>query len=221
MAEIRDKCNATVDNEFGPAVACNEFDFTLAFEQTILLIGTSGIFILASLRLTTLYKESIKVNGLYYLRGMQDGMRTHGALMLLTCLRSLSIAILAVKAINLVLWVRSPVTRYSVAAASVTFAGTLGLIVLVFLEHSRSKRPSSIISIHLLAQIVAESCILRTLELRSYTPALVRTTWASVLLQLAMLALESTSKEVLLEKPWRIWRRGNGGHIRPKSSCGG
>jgi ATP-binding cassette, subfamily C (CFTR/MRP), member 1 len=111
----------------------------------------------------------------------------------------LSIAILAVKAINLVLWVRSPVTGYSVAAASVTFAGTLGLVVLVFLEHSRSKRPSSVISIHLLAQIVAESCILRTLELRSYTPALIRTTWASLLLQLAMLALESTSKRSCLK----------------------
>ena len=70
MAEIRYKCNTAVDNEFGPAVACNEFDFTLAFEQTIFLIGTSGIFIIASLfRLTTLYKESIKVNGLLYLYG--------------------------------------------------------------------------------------------------------------------------------------------------------
>jgi ATP-binding cassette subfamily C (CFTR/MRP) protein 1 len=113
----------------------------------------------------------------------------------------LSIAILAIKVINLVLWVRSPVTSYSVAAASVTFAGTIGLVVLVFLEHSRSKRPSSIISVHLLAQIVAESCILRTLELRSYAPALVKTTWASIFLQLAMLALESTSKRSYLKNP--------------------
>jgi ATP-binding cassette, subfamily C (CFTR/MRP), member 1 len=65
MAQARYKCNTTADNEFGPAVMCNDFDFTLAFEQTVLLIGTSSLFILASLfRLRTLVKASVKVNGL-------------------------------------------------------------------------------------------------------------------------------------------------------------
>jgi hypothetical protein len=63
-------CNATVDDEFGPAVACGDFDFTLAFEQTIFLIGTSSLFLLAgSIRLRKLLKEPTKVKGLRYLYG--------------------------------------------------------------------------------------------------------------------------------------------------------
>ena len=82
-----------------------------------------------------------------------------------------------------------------------TLAGTIGLTALVLLEHKRSRRPSSTISVHLLAQIVAESCILRTLQLRKYAPAITRVTWASIFLQLVLLLLESTSKRSHLKQP--------------------
>jgi hypothetical protein len=73
MAEIRYKCNTAADNDFGPAVACNVFDFTLAFEQTILGIEIWSLFLFASLfRLPTLCKEATKVNGPWYLYGCKN-----------------------------------------------------------------------------------------------------------------------------------------------------
>jgi ATP-binding cassette subfamily C (CFTR/MRP) protein 1 len=100
-----------------------------------------------------------------------------------------------------VLWVYTPIVRYSVAAASVALAGAIILTVLVLLEHNRSKRPSSIISVYLIAQIVADSYVLRTLKLRHYAPVLVGTSWANIFTQLALLALESTSKSFNLKSP--------------------
>jgi ATP-binding cassette, subfamily C (CFTR/MRP), member 1 len=103
--------------------------------------------------------------------------------------------------LNLVLWVRDPVVRYSVPSASVALVGAILLTALVVLEHNRSKRPSSIISVYLLAQIIADACVLRTLELRHYAPNLVKTSWASIFIQLALLALESSSKRSHLKTP--------------------
>lgn len=63
-------CNATFDNDFGPASACGDFDFSLAFEQIVFIIGTSSLFLLAALlRLRKLLRESIKIDGLQYLYG--------------------------------------------------------------------------------------------------------------------------------------------------------
>jgi hypothetical protein len=54
-------CNGTVDNQFGPAVACMDFDFTLAFEQSIFIIGISSLFLISfPFRLRQLYGASIK-----------------------------------------------------------------------------------------------------------------------------------------------------------------
>jgi hypothetical protein len=55
------KCSISADNEFGPFVRCSSFDFTLKFEQLILEIGISTIFLLlVPLRLRELYGASIK-----------------------------------------------------------------------------------------------------------------------------------------------------------------
>lgn len=62
------QCNKSMDNEFGPAIHCRDFDFTLSFEQTILVTGPSSVFILlVAWRLTTLYGVSQKVKPLRYL----------------------------------------------------------------------------------------------------------------------------------------------------------
>jgi hypothetical protein len=110
-------------------------------------------------------------------------------------------AILIIKILNLVLWTHAPVVQYSIAAASVALAGAIILNVLVLLEHNRSKRLSSIISVHLLAQTVADSWIFRTLKVPDYAPVVVRISWASIFTQLALLALESTSRRAQLRNP--------------------
>jgi hypothetical protein len=43
------KCSLTDDRKFGPLVECEEFDFTLQFEQSILVIGVSALFLISML----------------------------------------------------------------------------------------------------------------------------------------------------------------------------
>lgn len=57
------------DQEFGPRVQvrCREFDFTVTFEQSILSILPSALFIvLASIRIYVLIQKSPKVHGRYW-----------------------------------------------------------------------------------------------------------------------------------------------------------
>lgn len=56
------ECSIVADRFFGPAVTCPlTFDFTLVFEQSILSIGPSTIFLLlVLLRVWRLYRESVK-----------------------------------------------------------------------------------------------------------------------------------------------------------------
>jgi hypothetical protein len=51
------------DDQFGPIIACaHTFDFTLVFEQSILSIGPSAIFIsLSLLRFSQLRKTNVKI----------------------------------------------------------------------------------------------------------------------------------------------------------------
>jgi ATP-binding cassette, subfamily C (CFTR/MRP), member 1 len=53
---------ADADNSFGPAGLVCRFDFTLLFEESILFIGPSSLFLLlATLRIWQLRKERVKV----------------------------------------------------------------------------------------------------------------------------------------------------------------
>jgi hypothetical protein len=54
-------CNVNKDATFGPGVQCSQFDFTLTFEQSILVIGISSLYlILFIIRLGQLYRTSVK-----------------------------------------------------------------------------------------------------------------------------------------------------------------
>ncbi|KAF2668989.1 P-loop containing nucleoside triphosphate hydrolase protein [Microthyrium microscopicum] len=186
MAEYKTKCNVTADNKFGPAVACMDFDFTLTFEHTILVIGTSSLFILASMfRLQRLFKESRKVDGSWNIYGLKIAT---------------AFLILAIKTTSLILWTKLPVTKYSIAAASVALVGAIGTVALVTLEHIRSKRPSSAVLVYLFTQIMVESCVLRTLKLRNFGLAITTVSWVSIFAQLLLLALESVTKRSHLKE---------------------
>jgi hypothetical protein len=55
------QCNTTADNQFGPVVPCVDFDFSLAFEQSVFIIGTSSLLLLLfPFRFIQLYAASIK-----------------------------------------------------------------------------------------------------------------------------------------------------------------
>jgi hypothetical protein len=54
-------CDTGKDASFGPTVQCSQFDFTLTFEQAILVIGISSLYlILFIIRLGLLYRKSVK-----------------------------------------------------------------------------------------------------------------------------------------------------------------
>jgi hypothetical protein len=61
--KIHIPCTTAQDALFGPGVACSQFDFTLFFEQSVLGIGISSLFlILALLRVWQLRGKSVKAN---------------------------------------------------------------------------------------------------------------------------------------------------------------
>jgi ATP-binding cassette subfamily C (CFTR/MRP) protein 1 len=91
----------------------------------------------------------------------------------------------------LILWHQNSITAYSVAGSSVTLVSSIVIAVLLLVGHTRSVRPSSIISIYLLSRITADAVQLRTLQLRNYAPAISRTLSAEIVIQLLFLLLES------------------------------
>ena len=46
MSTIQQSCTPELDRRFGPAISCQDFDFTLAFEQTIFGIGVSCLVLI-------------------------------------------------------------------------------------------------------------------------------------------------------------------------------
>ena len=46
MSSKQRPCSPVLDRDFGPVVACQDFDFTLAFELSIFDIGVSSLFII-------------------------------------------------------------------------------------------------------------------------------------------------------------------------------
>lgn len=104
-----------------------------------------------------------------------------------------------IQAIVLVAWAKASLWVYGNAAASLTLAGAVGILFLTIAEHERSVRPSSLISVYLLARIAADAVILRTLGLRGYIHTAIGPMSASVGVQIVLLILESCSKRTLLK----------------------
>jgi hypothetical protein len=59
---MAEPCNVGLDQRFGPVVQCSQFDFTLAFEQSIFGIGISAMFLLLfPFRAKQLFHAPIKI----------------------------------------------------------------------------------------------------------------------------------------------------------------
>jgi ATP-binding cassette subfamily C (CFTR/MRP) protein 1 len=186
-------CQPGFDREFGPAVACRDFDLTLAFEQSILDIGVSGLFIIITflyvLKLIS-FPERTTRSPIYFAKAVCSLPSYHLDPLLLTK-QGLSIGNVAVRLACLILWHKNPITAYSVAGSSVTVISSIAIVVLLLVGHTKSIRPSSLISVYLLSRITADAVQLRTLELRNYAPSISRTLSAGLGIQLLFLVLES------------------------------
>ena len=178
-------CYKSADNSFGPSISCSHaFDFTLVFEQSILSIGPSALFLLlAPWRVWQLYGKSVKT------------VRITNCVLWLKLI--LAISLVGIRIATLALWIRddSNTIRTAVPAVALSLLGALFVAILSFFEHGRSVRPSTLLTVYLLLSILFDSVHARTLFLRPYIPtSLAATVTASIGLQVILLLLETQHK---------------------------
>ncbi|GAQ47010.1 hypothetical protein ASPNIDRAFT_189460 [Aspergillus niger] len=179
-------CSPAADNSFGPVVACPAaFDFTLLFEQSILSIAPSAIFLLlVPWRIWSLYPENVKTvaNNAHWRK-----------LTVAACLLALQIA-------SVVEWARYDLVRTAIPAVAVSLVDALSIAILSTIEHNRSVRPSSLLGIYLLFSSLFDAVQVRTLFIRHYPSSLGALSAATVALKLLLLALEAQNKRSYLKE---------------------
>ncbi|KAJ6785512.1 hypothetical protein PWT90_03803 [Aphanocladium album] len=191
MAEMSLKCN---DAAFGPAVASaacrGGFDFTVKFEESILSILPSSVFIAAAavqcLRL--MRHKSLKV---------RPSLLLVAKLGTIAAYSSVQVAILVLQSLN-----KSETSQISTASAAVGLVAAVTLAALSILEHRNTSRPSFLINVYLIFSILFDIARTRTAWLRSDSRALAGTTTAAVVLKLFVFLLEAVSKRSILLKAY-------------------
>ncbi|PFH57820.1 hypothetical protein XA68_14537 [Ophiocordyceps unilateralis] len=186
-------CSIAVEDRFGPAVtdSClGGFDFTLLFEESILTLVPLAIALLwAASRALTLRIEPAKVKASWLL----------AAKMFLY----FSYVILQVALLGL--WVArgTPQTRLTVACLVLTIVGYVALSLTSYMEHLRSVRPSSMLSLYLSISLLVDMARVRTLFFMPDSRTLAGILLASLLLKVLLFCLESTEKRHLLRENWK------------------
>lgn len=209
------ECSIVADRSFGPAVTCpSTFDFTLVFEQSILSIGPSTIFLLlVLLRVWRLYRESVKtipnfsywINVVSTLVDLKEGCGCW-------CQKTIAIALLALQIASLILWTNHRIAQTAVPAAALSVTTAVAIIVLSATEHRKSVKPSTLLSIYLLLSIFLDGVQLRTLFIRHYPSSIAGVLTAAFAVKVLLLIAESQSKRPYLRSPYR--------HYPPESTSG-
>ena len=88
-------------------------------------------------------------------------------------------------------------TKLSVASAVLEFLGSLLIVILSRLEHSRAVRPRHLLQFFLLVLFLCDAVRLRTLVLMGYPPSLVTPASVHIFLTGLLLLLESLDKRGL------------------------
>ncbi|KAB8258546.1 ABC transporter [Aspergillus pseudonomiae] len=189
-------CSTGSDRSFGPRVNpdCRSFDFTIAFEDVFFACLPAGLFILLScMHAARLLRNPI----LYHLNT--------------TLLRSKLVRIpphlwlFIAQLVFLAFRVRSLAvkTEASIAADVLSALATLAAVVLSFVSHQRSQRPSTILNLFLSVSILLNAARTRTLWLlpRNVGNSRAATAMSIVLsLFLVSLALESVETKAKILK---------------------
>ncbi|KAK0391974.1 hypothetical protein NLU13_1472 [Sarocladium strictum] len=182
--------NASVDfDAFGPQLT-GRFDFTLYFEQTILSILPSALFLaIVPCRLIWLLrKHSIPASGWLLLAKLA------------TC-----IILFSLQATLLALWALPTTlkTPASIPAAVLALVSSLLLTGLIYAEHARSSRPSKLLSVYLFISSLLDLAQARSLFLqRPSTTGKIGAVFAvSVATKLALVLLEEVPKPGQRERP--------------------
>ncbi|KAI0433473.1 putative ATP-binding cassette transporter [Xylaria sp. FL1042] len=176
-------CTFEAEKLFGPAVAtCRRaFDFTLFFEELFFKLLPSVLFILAAVvRVAVLVRASprARLGLLYFAKTAVIGI-----------FASLELAILVLICVG-----REGRTSISVATAALCFVASVALLALSHVEYVRSTRSSDILGLYLLITPLLRAAAVRTYWYLDGFHTIASLSLASLLVQLAILALESCSK---------------------------
>jgi len=184
-------CSLVADDSFGPQY-CDDFDFTLVFEQSFFQIAPCALLLLAlPIRASQLRRQETKCARSWTRLGKQA-----------------IISFLALsKCALLVSWALAKDTsRTAVVAASLSFLACLGLLWLSSVEHMRSAKPSDIISVFILISIILDIPQARTLWLRHRSDTAVAATFTACLaIKIVILFLEARSKRPWLLPPYQAY----------------
>jgi ATP-binding cassette, subfamily C (CFTR/MRP), member 1 len=96
-------------------------------------------------------------------------------------------------------WIKSPLTNYSIAAAILALISAVGAVLLVSVEHTRTVRPSTLLTVYLVIEILVGLINVRTIHLRYYLPLLERFIFATLIIKFTLLVLESWQKQRIIQ----------------------
>ncbi|KEQ97882.1 hypothetical protein AUEXF2481DRAFT_63168 [Aureobasidium subglaciale EXF-2481] len=183
-AWLSDATASCSSHSFGPASCDGSFDFTLLFEQTILSIAPSVIFLCClPVSLFKLHRAAPKFNA-SYIRILK--------LIIASLLVATQICLL-------VLWATRAASKTSATLPAVCLGLVVSLAVadLSSRSHVRSLRPSSLLSVYLLFSCLFDAAQVRTL-FTSYADRVIPSLLSvSIALRLMLLTIECRNK-----RPW-------------------
>ncbi|KAJ4255444.1 hypothetical protein NW762_009439 [Fusarium torreyae] len=186
-----DTYNSTAcgDGLFGPSVwteGCRGgFDFTLSFQESILNIIPSALFLV------------IAGPRAFYLFQTPDKAKRY-ATYTPKLVTSALYAALQVVLVALVSSAKHLNTRFSLAAAILNLLAAFSILLLAHVEHVKSVRPSFLLTAYLLISLLFDAARLRTEWLISLHLAYAATLSISAVLKLSLLALETIEKRKIL-----------------------
>ncbi|KAF5023770.1 hypothetical protein F66182_4163 [Fusarium sp. NRRL 66182] len=178
--------SSSCDDSFGPhASHCRGgFDLTLLFEESILVVPITAVFLLAAPCRATylLRKNRVKVDPSYWLY----------------CKIATQIG-------SLICWTRSSAvaTRASLPTAALSFVASISLLGLSYVEHVYSHRPSTLLNLFLLFSVLFDAARTRTLWLQGYNRPAAITALIATVLKAVVLAVEAIEKRGFLRPQYR------------------
>ncbi|KAM0815312.1 putative ABC multidrug transporter [Seiridium cardinale] len=177
------------DDAFGPRLE-DAFDFTLLFEQSILLILPSALLlVLVSARALWLYGGEI---------------RARAGRLLWAKMGSVTV-ICGTNLVSLILWAlpSTAKTRTALPAAILSFLATIALGLLVYGGHTRSIGPSKILSAYLVFSALFDIAQARSLIERGTYSAIGSLCVASIVAKAVLIYLEEVPKRELFTEKHR------------------
>ncbi|KAL6886032.1 P-loop containing nucleoside triphosphate hydrolase protein [Trichoderma evansii] len=200
---MRGECARVDEDVFGPVVhGCqDDFDFTLLFEETILFLLPALCMLLLAFawRAPQLIRANVVVRS-----------------SLLGLLKSVVYPLIFISQVQFLAFAAKNTSANTRVTIPVTAIGLLAIVVmgaLSYLEHRRSPRPSSLLTLYLLAAAPLNAARARTLWHMPSSNGVVISFTVTVVLMVIALGLELTPKDALMkkeitEKPSREERRG-------------